>query len=169
MIEIEKNILDTKELEEAIENANLINAEELIKISADIKNEFIESLEEAKNIINLVINKEEVKQEDIDLITDRLINAINAVIEELNKESNPGEQSKPEEGNKPAEGTNPGQQTNTSTPNKSIESSGESDKVRNNDELPNTGGMPTSSIALLGVLTSLFGGFMIKKRIKNKE
>lgn len=169
LIEIEKNILDTKELEEAIENANLINAEELIKISADIKNEFIESLEEAKNIINLVINKEEVKQEDIDLITDRLINAINAVIEELNKESNPGEQSKPEEGNKPAEGTNPGQQTNTSTPNKSIESSGESDKVRNNDELPNTGGMPTSSIALLGVLTSLFGGFMIKKRIKNKE
>lgn len=180
--EVDKDVLDIKNLEEAIKKADTIKEEELNKVSDDIKNEFNESLKEAKNILNSISKGEKVTQEEVDMATDRLNKVIKLVNDSQEEPNEPGEPNEPEEPSNPSDPgepsepsnpSDPGEPSNPNEPGEPSEPGGSdnpSDLNKNNDDkndkLPATGGISNASIGLLGTITLLTGIFTIKRRTK---
>ncbi|WP_308779960.1 discoidin domain-containing protein [uncultured Clostridium sp.] len=138
---VDPSLVDKSNLGEIINKANTLNKD---KYTEETWKKLQEALDNAKE----VLNNTDAKEEEVNLAIKNLDNAINE-LQDI----------------KITPATPPVVPPATSSSTTNITS----DNSNNSGKLPNTGDTVSGGIALFGIVASLLGTFMIKKRRKSKE
>ena len=153
--------VDKSNLEEIINKVNAINKD---KYTEDTWSNLQEALAKAKE----VLNNKDAKEDEVNLAIKNLDNAINGL---KDKEVTPPTTGTPGTPDTPGNPNTPGTPGTSGTTGNigNVGNNSGSNKNNNSGKLPKTGDVATGGIALFGVVASLLGTFMMKKKKKNKE